>query len=384
MRVLCSCLAASGHLFPLFPLAEALRARGHDVAFISGPEAQADLDDHGLDLLVSDPPFGSVVAESFTRYPDSKLRTGIFEEASRFTFHRLFGEMRVEFGIETAFANATTFDPDMIVNDEADFIGPLVAAMLNIPNVTSGYGWVAPEEWVRLGAKGAAPSWRAVGLDPRPDGGLYRSKYLNRVPRSIQRPLPSGVATVDLRPIALGEGLPLPADLDHLGADRPLVYVTFGTAFGDRAPAQELVEALSQLDLDVIMTTGSRWKELTGAVPANLYVRQFIPQGALLDRCHLVVTHGGAGSVLGALRYGVPMVVIPLGADHDGNADEVERSGAGVKVSAGATSRALADAVTAVLDGSGFRAAARTLREEIDDMPGPAAVIPVLEVAAGY
>jgi UDP:flavonoid glycosyltransferase YjiC (YdhE family) len=384
MRVLCSCLAASGHLFPMFPLAEELRARGHDVAFVSGPEAQADLDDRGLDLLVSDPPFGSVVAESFTRYPDSKLRTGTFEESSRFTFHRLFGEMRVEFGIDEAVATATTFDPDLIVNDEADFIGPLVAAVLKIPNVTSGYGWVAPEEWVRLGAEGAAPSWRAVGLDPRPDGGLYRSTYLNRVPRSIQRPFPSGVATVDLRPIALGEGLPLPADLDHLGADRPLVYVTFGTAFGDRAPAQELVEALSQLDLDVIMTTGSRWKELTGAVPANLYVRQFIPQGALLDRCHLVVTHGGAGSVLGALRYGVPMVVIPLGADHDGNADEVERSGAGVKVSAGATSRTLADAVTAVLDGSGFSAAARTLREEIADMPGPAAVIPVLEVAAGY
>jgi MGT family glycosyltransferase len=206
---------------------------------------------------------------------------------------------------------------------------------------------------------------------------------LNRVPRSTQHPLPSGVATIDLRPIALGEGLPLPGDLDHLGVDRPLVYVTFGTAFGDRAPAQEVVEALAQLDVDVIMTTGSRWKELTGMLPANLQVRPFIPQGAILDRCHLVVTHGGAGSVLGALRYGVPMVVIPLGADQDGNADEVQRSGAGLKVDAGATPQTLRTAVTEVLDGSRFRAAARTLSEEIADMPGLAAVIPVLEELAG-
>jgi hypothetical protein len=368
----------------MFPLAEALRAGGHHVAFISGPEAQVDLEDRGLDLLVSDPPFASVIAEALSRYPHNKFRTGTFEESSRFTFHRLFGEMRVEFGIDTALANATAFVPDLIVNDEADFIGPLVAVILNVPNTTSGYGWVTPEEWVRLGAEGAARSWRAVGLDPHPDGGLYRCQYLSRVPRSMQRPLPSGVATVDLCPIALGEGLPLPADLDHLGVDRPLVYVTFGTAFGDRAPAEELVEALGQLDVDVIMTTGSRWKELTCPVPANLHVRRFIPQGALLNRCHLVVTHGGAGSVLGALRYGVPMVVVPLGADHDGNAEEVERSGAGLKVEAGAAPLTLRTAVTEVLDAGRFRAAARALREEIADMPGPAAVIPVLQELADH
>jgi UDP:flavonoid glycosyltransferase YjiC (YdhE family) len=384
MRVLCSCLAASGHLFPMFPLAEELRAHGHHVAFMSGPEAQADLDGLGLDLLVSDPPFGSVIAEALSRYPDNKFRTGTFEESSRFAFHRLFGEMRVEFGIDTAVTKATAFAPDLIVNDEADFIGPLVAAILNVPNATSGYGWVTPEEWVRLGADGAARSWRAVGLNPRADGGLYRSLYVNRVPRSIQRSLPSGVATVDLRPIALGEGLPLPADLDHLGVDRRLVYVTFGTAFGDRAPAQELVEALAQLDVDVILTTGSRWRGLTCTVPANLHVRPFLPQGALLNRCHLVVTHGGAGSVLGALRYGVPMVVIPLGADQDGNADEVESAGAGLKVDAGAAPRTLRAAVTKVLDGSRFRAAARTLRAEIADMPQPAAVIPVLAELADF
>jgi hypothetical protein len=342
------------------------------------------LDDRGLELLVSDPPFGSVIAEALSRYPDNKFRTGTFEESSRFTFHRLFGEMRVEFGIDKAVANATAFVPDLIVNDEADFIGPLVAAILDVPNATSGYGWVAPEEWVRLGADGAAPSWRAVGRDPRPDGGLYRSLYLSRVPRSVQRPLPSGVATVDLRPIGLGEGIPLPVDLDLLGVDRPLVYVTFGTAFGDRAPVEEVVEALAQLDVDVIMTTGSRWKELTCTVPANLHVRPFIPQGALLNRCHLVVTHGGAGSVLGAFRYGVPMVVIPLGADHDGNADEVERSGAGLKVDAGATPQTLRTAVTEVFDGSRFRAAACALREEIADMPEPAALIPLLEELADH
>lgn len=383
MRVLCSCLAASGHLFPMLPVAEALRARGHDVVFTSGPEAQADLHGRGFELMVSEPPFGSVIAEAMSRYPDNKFRTGTFEESRSFAFHRLFGELRVEFGMDKAISNATSFAPELIVNDEADFIGPLVAATLGVPNATSGYGFVVGEEWVRLGAEGAAAWWRAAGLEPRPDGGLYRSLYMSRVPRSMQRRLPSGVATTDLRPISLGEGIPLPADLDHLGLDRPLVYVTFGTAFGDRAPVQEVVDGLANLDVDVIMTTGSRSKELTGTVPANLHVRPFVPQGAVLDRCQLMVTHGGAGSVLGALRYGIPMVVIPLGADHNVNADQVERAGAGLKIEAGATTQTICSSVTAVLHGGRFRTAARILRDEIAEMPEPAAVALLLERLTG-
>jgi hypothetical protein len=129
----------------------------------------------------------------------------------------------VELGIDAALSNAGPFGPDLVVNDEADFIGPLVAEALGVPNATIGFGLVARDEWVRLAADGAAPSWRALGLEPRTDGGLYRSLYLSRVPRSMQRPIPPGVATSDLRPISVGEGAPLPADLDHLGVDRPLV-----------------------------------------------------------------------------------------------------------------------------------------------------------------
>ena len=127
------------------------------------------------------------------------------------------------------------------------------------------------------------------------------------------------------------------------------------------------------------MTTGSRSNGLIGAAPPNLHTRQFVPQGALLGRCHLVVAHGGAGSVLGALRYGVPMVLIPLGADHADNADQVERSGAGVKVGADSSPEAIRAVVTSVLDDDCFRTAARSLRDEIAVVPEPAAVAVILE-----
>ena len=42
-----------------------------------------------------------------------------------------------------------------------------------------------------------------------------------------------------------------------------------------------------------------------------------------------VVTHGGAGTTLGALAFGVPLLVLPQGADQYANAERVVAAGAG-------------------------------------------------------
>ncbi len=51
----------------------------------------------------------------------------------------------------------------------------------------------------------------------------------------------------------------------------------------------------------------------------------FVPQGALLARCRLVITHGGSGTMLGALASGVPLLMTPRGADQYDNAAAVVR-----------------------------------------------------------
>jgi UDP:flavonoid glycosyltransferase YjiC (YdhE family) len=317
--------------------------------------------------------------ETLERYPDNKFRTGTIAEHQQFAFHRLFGEARVESGIEATLANAEVFRPDLVVNDFCDYIGPLVAAVHDIPNATVGVGLVIGREFLLLAADGAAPSWRRYGLEPRDDAGLYRSLYLNQVPRSMQHPLPAGIPTADVRPISVGVGEALPADLQHLGLRRPLVYVTFGTGFGPRAPMQQTVDALDGLDIDVLVTTGSRGSNMSNDLPPNIHVRPFVPQGAVLARCQALVTHGGSGSFLGALQYGVPMVVVPLGADQPENAVQLSRSGAALTVLAPDVSERLGAAVADLLGNRSYRAEAGRLRDEIARMPEPAAVVPTLE-----
>jgi UDP:flavonoid glycosyltransferase YjiC (YdhE family) len=58
----------------------------------------------------------------------------------------------------------------------------------------------------------------------------------------------------------------------------------------------------------------------------------FAPQLELLDRCAVMVHHGGASSVMECMSRGVPMIVVPLGYDQHVLGRAVERAGLGIVV----------------------------------------------------
>jgi UDP:flavonoid glycosyltransferase YjiC (YdhE family) len=381
VRVLCTCNPLLGHLHPLLPLATALRTRGHDVAFLTGDGLAGPVAAAGFPLVAAGTDFDSVVAEALVRAPDTPLVTP--EDQQRFGFGQLFSAVRTELLADEATAAASAFAPDLVVNDVADFVGALVAARLGVPNATAGIGLVVRSELIDLAAEGVAAAWTAAGLAPRPDAGLYRSVYLNQLPRSVQSASVAELPVVvqDLRPVPVGEG-DAALELGDLGRDRPLVYVTFGTVFGDVELLRAVVAEVATLDVDVLVTVGPSVDPDAVAAPHDrIVVRDFVPQGAVLDRCRLVVSHGGVGSVVGPLRYGVPLLLVPRGADQEENAARVAATGAGRIVEPGRPG-VLAEAATALLTEGVASARARAIAEEIAAMPAPAEVAASLERVA--
>jgi UDP:flavonoid glycosyltransferase YjiC (YdhE family) len=103
-------------------------------------------------------------------------------------------------------------------------------------------------------------------------------------------------------------------------------------------------------------------------MPENVHVEAFVPQRDVLPRAAAVVCHGGSGTVLGTLAAGVPMVVVPLGADQPHNAQRIAEVGAGLAApSADATT--LRTAVERVLTEGAFRSHAVRLADEIAALP---------------
>ena len=89
-----------------------------------------------------------------------------------------------------------------------------------------------------------------------------------------------------------------------------------------------------------------------------------MPQHEILGRCAAVVSHGGSGTLVAALSLGVPVVVLPMGADQPDNADRCEALGVGVVLDPlTADGAMIATAVTEVMADGRYSATAASTTE---------------------
>jgi UDP:flavonoid glycosyltransferase YjiC (YdhE family) len=267
--------------------------------------------------------------------------------------------------------------PDLVVHEVAELGVAPVATSRGVPRVVVAYSGALPQPVIDAAAAALGPVWDAFSLPVPADLGLYQHDYLHPLPAMLgQRPDARGVREV--RPVP-AEGSPHDHIdwLDNVAVDRPLVYLTYGTA-GSPAPWPSLLRGLGRVDVDVVVTTANKvdlrpiLQDLDEATRARIHLRHYVPQAALLPRVSLVVSHGGAGTMIAAGAAGVPQIALPVGADQFDNADAFASSGATVQLEGGAlTTEEFAEAVQAILTTDERRRAARKLADHFAAMPHP-------------
>src|SRR5262249_41215577 len=114
--------------------------------------------------------------------------------------------------------------------------------------------------------------------------------------------------------------------------------------------------------------------------PQHVHVERFVPQAAVLPHVQLVLSHGGSGTVLATLAHGLPMVLIPMGADQPWNGDRCAALGLGrVLDPVAATPADIRASAGDVLDDPSYRNAARRLAHAMQELPDPEAAVLALE-----
>ncbi|GGW98343.1 oleandomycin glycosyltransferase [Streptomyces malachitofuscus] len=144
----------------------------------------------------------------------------------------------------------------------------------------------------------------------------------------------------------------------------PVLYASLGTVF-DAAPGilRGFADALAPLGGSVVVSTGHTDPDALQPLPFHVIARRFVPQPEVLARAALFVTHGGMNSVNEAMHAGVPMLVVPQGADQPLVARRVVELGAGLSVrTEDATSSAVRSLARRLLTEPRFREAAAELR----------------------
>ncbi len=122
----------------------------------------------------------------------------------------------------------------------------------------------------------------------------------------------------------------LPASLaEREGA---LIYLSLGSlGSADVGLMQRLVDVLATTDHRVIVSKGPLADQIR--LHDNQAGEGFLPQPAILPLVDLVITHGGNNTVTEAFHHGKPMIVLPLFWDQVDNAQRVEETGFGRRLS---------------------------------------------------
>lgn len=386
MRILFTTHPAYGHFHPLIALAQAARQASHDIRIATSARFVPVVEAAGfraigvgLDWLEADK---STIPDELKPAPGSTLEQ---------YFAQQFVTAPAERFARGVIDLAPVWRPDLVVRERTEFGGSIAAAALGIP--VAAVQVASPSLMTpALFATIDGPYNRArAGLGLPLDGALAELQsqvVLSFSPPSIHDPLvPLPPRFVSFRPVALAHSPSdvLPAWADAVGRTRPLVYATLGTVFNN--PDYELpffpavLAGLGHEELDLVVTVGPDVDPARlGQQPANVTVASYVPQSLLFPRCAAIVCHGGFGTLISAIEHGVPLVVVPFGADQPINARSVERLGIGFVIEEDAlTPESIRDAVRRLLVEPIWRRNIETVREEGGKLPGMDKAIELLE-----
>jgi len=284
-----------------------------------------------------------------------------------------FAGIRVDATYDQALAAARAWNPDLVVGEVYDFVGPLVAVRLGVPAAVAGISPSMGPEFDAHAARVAGSRYAERGLAPS------EPRFLLDIWPSLRHAGDQQESDrhLTLRPEAHRSAGWQPAGDSGAPKNRtrPTVLVSFGTIYSAPAVIELILRELAKQEIDIKVTLGPFSRADYALDAANVSFVEFTPLAELLQGVDVLVGNGGAGTTLGALAEGVPLVTMPLAADQFLIADWVAASGAGIVLPDGAGDPgAVASAVAEVLADTPFKREAAKVAAHIGGLTSPQGV----------
>ena len=420
MRILFASMPADGHFNPLTGIAAHLTQRGHDVRWYAGPRYARKLEALGMTYFPYRRATEITGANLHSLFPERAALRGpklISFDLEKFFTANVDNHFQDIAGIRDEFAF------DVLICDGALYAEKLVAEVLGVPVFAVGLSMVMPDgqspppffglrpattmlgraghrvvrRMLASGTRAGVLTYNGIlaryGIAPIPLDGFphvplasARRVFLNGSPGLEfpgYRPADNAEFVGPLAPAraALGPDVPLPAPVLDPGAT--VVAVSQGTV--DNADPDKLIvstlEALAGGPYVVVATTaGARTEQLRERFAAsNVVIEDFVNYDDLFPHVDVFVTNGGFGSVLAAMRHGVPVVAA---GKREGKNDINARIGwnrLGVDLRSERPSAArIRSAVRRVLDDPAYATNVTKLRAELDSYDPMARIEAVL------
>jgi MGT family glycosyltransferase len=350
-RILWLNWSGGGNLPPSLGVARTLTERGHTIAFAGRPEMVPRVKTAGFRAIEITDAYAQV-----ERYPQGHFMT---RAACYLTSPAVEAQVR---------AIVTAEAPDLVLID-AMFPAALAQAR-DFPQPTAVFVHTFVFRQLEM--------WRrffGIFDGMRQQAGFASLPPLDELWQANERIISTSLAAFDaapetgwemvrhVGPALEDEKFAVPTPLPWPESDpTPLVMVSFSTGFEQRNvdKVQRTLDALGSEPVNVVATTGGIVAPNEVATPANAVVLNYAAHDPILRRAALVVTHGGHGTAMRALRHGVPMAVIPGPAgDQPYVAAAIQEWGAGRALPSDASAEAIREAAQRILAAPSYREHAR-------------------------
>lgn len=375
------------HVNPALALASALVARGEQVICYLTDEFQAAVERTGAGFCRYETSMRPFRPEDQAAAPAPAApgpdMVGSFMFGVLYEMHQVLPQV---------LASARAQRPDYVLYDSFCVWGRALARLLDVPAIALRPSYAVNERFSPgdFSARGAARDPQVEALVSRLTGRLARTHglpvaELERLSSHVEglnvvflpRWFQPHAEDFDERFVFSGpavvERQEAPAILPPPGAD-PLLFVSLGTVFTQEiAFYRRCISAFAGIPWRLVIAVGEGGDlGAIGPHPASVALHGGTYQLRVLEQTRVFLTHGGLCSVMEALYWGVPLVVVPHHPEHEVTARRVVELGLGACLSRAEAEdpAALRAAVLRVAEDEGCRERVRARRRELHAADG--------------
>ncbi len=397
----------------MVPLAWAMRTAGHDVRFASQPMFTDEITQAGLTAV----PVGRSL--DLRRMMElggdaDETRAGIippydaFDDPSKRTWDYVrpaMAEAQVDWHqfdnfplISGLVEFARFWKPDLVIWEPMTFAGAIAAKACGAAHARLLFGIDVYGGFRQIYKKLEAEQPESERSDPLGEWlAAYGRKYgfdytddmatgdftIDQFPRSLQVEA-EDLNYVRMQFIPYGGVAVVPKWLQE-PPKRRRVALTLGLSAtqvynGYNVPVGEILNALSDVDIEVVATIAESEQPKLGKVPDNARVVSFAPMQNLASTCSAIIHHAGAATLATAARYPIPHLSLHYHYDQPILAKLLTAQGAGLDIhTSEVTGENVRAAVLRLLEEPQFAKGAQALRDEMYSLPSPNELVGTLE-----
>ena len=338
-KIVFFCIPAYGHTNPTLGVVKELVKRGHEVVYYSYNQFRKKIEGLGAKFIACDD------------YDIEQKLTP--EDATRIGKDMAFSTQVL---VDTTLAlddmvckHMQELKPDCIVADSMAVWGKAVALKQEIPFVSSTTTFAFNQYSARIMKKGIGELFGMLFSMPKVNKNIKRLQDKGYPVKNILDIIQNDNETntivytsPEFQPCSetfsdkysfVGPSVrPVTEDIEK--TKDKLIYISMGTVINNSLSFyKKCISAFANTDYQVIMSVGNLidMKDL-GDIPANITVKNFVDQIAVLNKADVFLSHCGMNSVNESLYYQVPLVTYPQTSEQAGVATRVEQLGAGIRL----------------------------------------------------